>query len=252
MIYQILNGDALIKRFLETNITGVHVVARECLIEGDLQGDTLAAFWQNRARYLAGAYPETEEDYYQKVVAEFNKLLSAPTPSEFNLWFGYDLFCQANMWFVISVLHSLPIEKEVFVVYPSFLAPADVWDDFGSATILDLQKAFHNRVPLTNTDLELGNNLWLAFKNNDLLKLAALSQHKSSCFPFLKEVCQAHIDRFPKDGIAGRPERIIRNIMQNISTDFSAVFVEFSRREGVYGFGDSQVKQLYDNILPTL
>ena len=98
--------------------------------------------------------------------------------------------------------------------------------------------------------MEFGKDLWHVYKNNDLIKLAELSQRKFQCFSFLEEVCQAHIDRFPKDGKEGRPERIIRIIMQNISTDFHAVFIEFSKREGVYGFGDLQVKQLYDKILP--
>ncbi|MBD0333673.1 MAG: DUF1835 domain-containing protein, partial [Chitinophagaceae bacterium] len=40
MTYHILNGDALIGGFSATGLKGKMVVARECLIEGDLTGDT--------------------------------------------------------------------------------------------------------------------------------------------------------------------------------------------------------------------
>src|SRR3712207_6301561 len=99
MTYHVLNGDALVDRFLDTGLSGEMVVARECLIEGDLSGSTRDAFYLARANYLALAYNEVQKNYFEEVASEFEKLTTAPSPSEFNLWFGYDLFCRANLWF---------------------------------------------------------------------------------------------------------------------------------------------------------
>jgi hypothetical protein len=66
-----------------------------------------------------------------------------------------------------------------------------------------------------------------------------------------QEVVQAHVDRFPKDGSKGRPERVIEDIMKNGSIDFHKVFEAFWRRESIYGFGDIQLKQLYDKVKQT-
>ncbi len=247
MIYHVLNGDALIDRFIASGISGEIAVARECLIDGDLRGDTLPDFWQSRALYLAGTFQAEKETYFKNVVPEFNKLLAAPDGSEFNLWFGYDLFCRANMWFVISLLQSVPVQKKVFVVYPSFLAAADIWQDFGSARAEDLKTAFQNRIEFLEADLKLGTDLWNAYKNNDFSKLEKLSSSSSPCFPYLKEVCKAHIDRFPLSG-KGRPEQILEDIIHHTGPDFYSVFREFSKREGIYGFGDDQVKQIYDKL----
>ncbi|KIC94507.1 hypothetical protein, partial [Flavihumibacter solisilvae] len=59
----------------------------------------------------------------------------------------------------------------------------------------------------------------------------------------------AHVDRFPKDGTKGRPEKVIEDIITHISTDFTEVFKEFWSRESIYGFGDSQLKSLYDKVM---
>jgi hypothetical protein len=37
--------------------------------------------------------------------------------------------------------------------------------------------------------------------------------------------------------------------MEDGTSGFNAVFTEFFKREGIYGFGDSQLKQLYDKVL---
>lgn len=248
MIYHILNGDALIDRFLATGLDGEMLVARECLIEGDLQGDTLPQFWQTRAKYLGGAYNEQQQRYFDDVASQFEKLLAAPNPSEFNLWFGHDLFCQANMWFTLSLLESLSIKKDVFVIYPSFLDPEHVWEEFGNATSDDLITSYQNRIRFREEDLRLGKELWTAYKSKDLVRLKDLATSSSPCFPYLKEVCQAHIDRFPTDGEKGRPEKVVEDILQH-SKEFHLVFSEFSKREGIYGFGDLQLKDIYDKVI---
>ncbi|MBL0745692.1 hypothetical protein [Chryseolinea lacunae] len=76
-----------------------------------------------------------------------------------------------------------------------------------------------------------------------------LSTHQSLAFPYLQEVVKAHVDRFPRDGTNGRPERVIEDITKNISTDFHKVFKEFWNRESNYGFGDTQLKSLYDKVM---
>lgn len=119
MTYHILNGDCLAHTFPNAKLPGEIIVARECLIEGDLHGDSLDEFLKTRASYIRMTYQE-QNRYYTEVAKEFEKLINAPDNSEFNLWFGYDLFCRANMWFIISLLHDLQIHKNVFVVYPSF------------------------------------------------------------------------------------------------------------------------------------
>jgi len=249
MVYHVLNGDALVPGFKATGLPGEIIVARECLIEGDLKGETLPEFLENRARFVEDEFNEERVRYYDNVAPEFEKLLSAEPGSEFNLWFGYDLFCRANMWFVLSLLSHLEGDKEVNVVYPSFREKHDIWLEFGRATSEQLMEAFDNRVNFAQRDFRLANDLWTAYKQSDLGRLHDLSIFQSPCFPYLQEVCQAHIERFPYKGKKGRPERVIEEILKKNARDFKTVFKEFSAREGIYGFGDTQVRKIYDKVM---
>lgn len=249
MTYHILNGDSLHERFLTAELSGQIIIARECLMDGDLSGNTLTEFWQTRAKYIETTYNEGKSQYYNRVVSEFYKIIDSPDDSEMNLWFGYDLFCQVNTWFILSLLHEKLITAKVYVVYPVFLKGSDIWEEFGQATAVDLITCFNNKIEFSEKDISFGKDLWIAYKNNDLMQLRELSETPSSCFPYLKNVCEAHIDRFTSQDGKGRPETVIENIVKNISIDFSVVFNEFFKREGVYGFSDLQVKQIYDKVI---
>lgn len=247
MIYHILNGDSLAYSFPDSQIEGEVIVVREALIDGDLSGSSLQEFWNSRAKYIGS----TETEYHNNVVKEFELIMNAAPDSAFNLWFEYDLFCQVNMWFVVSVIKSLAIKKKVFAVYTSYLDKTSkhFWNGFGPANSHELQICYANRIPLSENDIDLGQQLWQTYKNGNLEELTTLSKQQSSAFPYLSEVVKAHVDRFPLDGTKGRPEKVIEDIIKNTSTDFPKVLKEFWKRESIYGFGDVQLKTLYDKVM---
>jgi hypothetical protein len=63
----------------------------------------------------------------------------------------------------------------------------------------------------------------------------------------LKQVCRAHIDRFENGGL-GRPHQRLIEIKNSGNNDFSSIFQSFGKTEAIYGFGDSQVKKMLDEI----
>lgn len=247
MVYNVLNGDSLAYSFPDAKIEGEVIVVREGLIEGDLSGENLHDFWQSRVKYME----LTEAEYYRNVVKEFEKIMNASDSSEFNLWFEYDLFCQVNMWFTISIINRLPIKKKVYAVYTSYLDRIDkqFWGGFGPANSSELAICFADRILLNDVDLKLGHDLWTAYKSGNLEELIFLAENQSPAFPYLQEVVKAHVDRFPKDGTRGRPEKVLEEIIQAGSDDFRRVFKEFWNIESIYGFGDIQLKHLYDKVM---
>jgi len=117
--YHILNGDAL-KAQLPKSITGEIIVARECLVDGPVEGSTLEALYETRTQFLSSAYGGNEEiDYYQKTISEFEKIQRIPHGAEINLWFEDDLFCQVNLWFILHLM------KESDEIYNLFLVRAE-------------------------------------------------------------------------------------------------------------------------------
>ena len=154
------------------------------------------------------------------------------------------------MWFVCSLLYDLPI-KSVFAVYTFHLDKNDrnFWNGFGKADSNQLIHCFGHRIRLSDNDIQFAWELWRSYKNKNFRELARLSKNQSASFPNIAEVIQAHIDRFPENGEKGRPEKVVSDITKNISTDFNKVFAEFWKRESIYGFGDVQLKKIYDRVM---
>lgn len=238
MIYHVLPGDSLVEEFKKTRIEGETIICRECLIVGDVDAETLPEFWEQRARFILSEYGEDEIDFHERVADELEKLADLEADTEVNLWFEYELFCSVNMWFCISRLADTG--AAIYRVEPAVLTAEDRWKGFGSLTADDLQKCFDERKYLNAEDVALGSGLWEAYCKNDHKQLRILAAAASDRFPYLAEVCEAEIVK------ATRPKQILDEITATGVTEFTAVFIEFTKRAGVYGFGDLQVERLVD------
>ena len=245
--FHVLNGDCLAEQLRQTAINRDFIICREALIDGNVQANSLDEFWKIRADFIANSYNASNEDYFDKSVKEFEKLTTLPQNSVVCLWFENDLFCQVNMWFVLSLLTKQPNLK-IFRVFP-VTENEELWKGFGYASTENLEKAYFSKVKFQEKDILLGVLLWEAYQNADFQNLKALSKNESGCFEHLEEVCQAHIDRFPSDNSLGTPEKVIKEIIQSKLIDFQEVFQRFSEKEGIYGFGDLQVRRIYEKLL---
>ena len=93
----------------------------------------------------------------------------------------------------------------------------------------------------TASDLELGADLWTAYRNRDHARLRELSLSESPCFPYLKEACEAEIEKEFK------PKQILRELREEGLEDFGEMFAAFRDKAGVYGYGDDQVRRILAN-----
>lgn len=241
MQIHVLPGDSLVEVFKQTDIKGEIAVCRECLVDGDVSAENPKDFWQVRENYLSLNYPESAIFYKRDVKAEFEKLLNLTEKDEINLWFEHELFCQTNMWFCLWLLRDKNIE--FYRVAPIINDEKDIWNGFGVLDANELKKCFNQRVKFSRNDIQLGKQLWKAFCFKDYRSLKFLSKTKSKCFPNLETVCDAAIEQ------QSRPKETIQKIIANGEKNFSKVFKKFNETEGVYGFGDSQVKNIYNEVV---
>lgn len=236
MKIHVLPGDSVAEAFAAARLDGETVVCRECLVDGDISGETLVEFWDLRANFIEVHYGGDPLEYRERVAYELERLLEAGADDEVFLWFEYELFCQVNMWFCLSLLKST--EAKVFRVMPAGLEPDKIWDGFGSMTADDFAGCFDERVEFTAADVETAGELWQAFRDRDGERLLRLGEYRSSAFPFLKEVCRAAAE------IESRPQEIVNELLADGPTAIEDIFPEFRKRAGVYGFGDLQVERL--------
>ena len=239
MNVHVLPGDALVEQFKKTGIDGEVIICRECLIDGDLAADSLWDFWQVRENYLTTAYGDSEKKY-NEVKEEFVKLQSLADKNPVNLWFEYELFCQVNLWFSVWLLRDTG--AELYVVYPKLKNKENVWKGFSLLNEDELKESLEEKIKLDHDDIYLGIQLWKAFQQRNFEKLRELGKTESKCFPTLKEVCEAAVE------IDTRPKESIRKIIAEGNENFGSIFREFNKNDAIYGFGDLQVKKIYDKI----
>ncbi len=244
-IYHILNGDALKEQFPPT-LSGELIVARECLVDGNIQGESLEAFFTNRAKHIESYSQVPEGEYFKLTVPEINKIRNIAQGSKVYCWFEEDLFCQVNFWFVLHLLVEKLSVDEVFLVRPS---KGNEYS-FGHMNTENLQKAFHQASLLSSVELEELSNLWCLYQNENYSDMLTIAENFTKKFNFLVPAIKAQIDRLPDSNGLGRPERSLLAIMKELKTeDFPAVFSVFHQREAIYSFGDLQVKRMFDELL---
>ena len=144
----------------------------------------------------------------------------------------------------------------------------------------ELAEQFRERVPIG--DCESFACLWREYQRGDVEALRNVAARLEGEFPFVLKAVEAHIDRIPREGDPGRPVRTLLEIVREMremhetrevqemqetrevqemqetraaqksrtkQVNFGAVFREFQRREAIYGFGDLQVKRLFDAVM---
>ncbi len=240
--YHILTGDSLAGTFRRTSIEGTVIVSRECLIDGPVSSDDPEVFWRKRSEYIVDAFDADKSEYYRDVKSEFDKINDINPGDEVNLWFENDLFCQANMWFTISLINKRGLNN-VFRVCP-LVRTSNKWEGFGRHTPTDLLHCYDKRHAFAKGDYKLGENLWDAYKSEDIVALAFYSGSLSPCFPYLEEVCKAEMERKRN----ARPRKVLEDLLAKGYTDFSEIFTQFSQTEGIYGYGDLQVGNMLKEI----
>lgn len=242
--YHILNGSALENQFPK-QIEGALIVTKECFVDGSVDGNTLEELFATRALYLSKAYGGTEKDYYHKVVSEFNKMQDISENSDIHFWFEDDLFCQVNFWFVLHFLKEQISFSTFYLIRPT----TDLQFGFGGMNTNDLIKAYEKKTKIEIADLYQLSQLWKYYQENDLDKISNIANSLKTKYPFLIPALQAHKERIPQQNKLTRPQQSLMNIINELETkNFDLVFREFSKRESIYGFGDLQVKRLFDEL----
>ncbi len=240
----VLNGDALKEQFPQS-LQGKLIVARECLLDGPVTGSDLDQFFATREHYLSSIYPDLELDYSADIASEFNKLLQVAENTSVNLWFEDDLFCQVNLWFVCSLISNHTTIENIYLIRPE----TDLEYGFGGLSTEGLVNAYEVRTSLSQDELAIFTSLWSLYQQGKHQLIMEKAQPLLTKFPFLKNTIQANSDRFPENEELGRPDKVLLEIMNELGDEkFEPVFQKFHHREPIYGFGDGQVKRLFNKL----
>lgn len=235
MQVHVLSGDSLLGPFKSTGISGEVAVFRECFVDGPCTADSLEELYSVREEYLDSNSPGF---YPSHVRPEIEKILSADPGTEIYLWFEHELFCQVNLWFLLDKFKG---QQGIFLVSPPEDSPSGPFAGWAPLSTKELRSSFERRKEVHSEDLEFASELWKAFSERDQFSLCELGKRKSEIFPFLREVVEAAGE------IDARPKQFL--LEQFLSgSGFEEAFRAFSKVHQVYGFGDLQVKRIWDKL----
>lgn len=223
--------------FREIGLEGDVAVFRECLVDGPVDSQDPETFFLKRSKFLTS--DEDQGFYESSVRPEIEKIIGCPEDGEIYLWFEHELFCQVNLWFLLSRLAS---RKRLFFVGPPAVPFEDRFGGWAPLSPAQLFERFELKIPIDEADRNLGAELWAAFSRSEGERLLELGSRASDVFIFLEEVSRAAA------GIGQRPESIVKELVAEKTTNFGDVFRRFCEREPVYGFGDLQVKRIWDRV----
>ncbi|KNB60260.1 hypothetical protein [Chryseobacterium sp. Hurlbut01] len=218
--FHILNGDCLAEKFPK-NLEGESIIWREALIDGPV---SKKGFFENRKKFITKNY-DSESDYDELVVKEFQKIQNLKEDSVVFFWFEDDLFCQVNFWFLISNMNLS--NTKIFRVFPK-----DIEKGFAESCENDLLGMFHSAKEINDSERKLISNLWTGFQKNNLPKKAS-----SEIVRNLEKLVVSNENRF--NGIL---KSQVKDIQKNVG-NFEEIFKIFNQKYPVYGFGDLQLKR---------
>ncbi|MEZ5031235.1 MAG: hypothetical protein R2787_07530 [Saprospiraceae bacterium] len=240
----ILNGDALRERFPAT-LAGRQIVARECLVDGDVEGNTLEQVGRSREEFLLAVYGVPVQEYQEHSLAELKKIQSIPNGEEIALWFEDDLFCQVNLWFVCWLLDESGRDHSLYLVRP----PAGSRFSFAHADEATLVDCFEARMPISAAMRSAFAAMWKAYQYEDRIAMHRLATGPLQDVDFLLPVIDAEVSRYRDETGWSPMELIVKHIiLQNPEGDFPAHFEAFSLAHPIYGLGDLQFKRVWEEV----
>ena len=225
------NGDSVANTARGSGIAGRHVPYRETLISGPVRPNLGAQEWiEERARFLAEQYGENLLRVRNELLEQEQLLDRAREEEEVVLWFEYDLFCLANLLYLLSRLTKCRRLSLVWSQRP-----------LGTAEDDEIWKAYHSRYAVAPAMMNAAALAWRAYISEEATDLNRLLDADFVDFPFLRDGFLLHASRFPslRNGLGEVEQRALAGIDAG-ATDFSSLFTRFDQSPPRFGFGDGE------------
>lgn len=239
----VLNGETTEALLAQTAVPGERFSFRDALIAGPtppLEGEEWARV---RASYLSQAYDVELEKCERDLARQEEVFESFAGHDEVTFWFESDLFCQANLLYLLDTCarQNFNSTKLSLICIGDFPGRKN-FRGLGELDPEDLATLFPDRSPVSATQLELAQRAWKAYRSADPRAIEQFLESDTSQLPFLKSALQLQLARFPsvRNGL-NRIESKGLELINNGASRFPDLFPRFSESEAGYGFGDAQL-----------
>lgn len=238
------NGDCSANIAKESSVSGEHFAFRESLITGPTPAGVSVDEWRTlRAKHLSESYGADLRECEKGLLGQDKKLASFEQHEEVVLWFEHDLFCQANLLYLLNwfAKHDAGNTRLSLICIGEF-AGKENFRGLGELNSEQMASLFPGRHEVTSAQLKLGEAAWQAYCSPDPTEIEKLLHADTSLLPFLGPALKAHLQRFPSttNGL-GRIENKTLQLIHDGAKAFLDLFPRFGNAEPAYGLGDAQL-----------
>ncbi|MEM7084981.1 MAG: DUF1835 domain-containing protein [Bacteroidota bacterium] len=251
-VLHILNGDSLSEGLQLLDLGGDTLVWREMLCAGpvtvEVGGDR---FFESRSSFLNQFFEVSESRYHDGFIKPLTEITNLDQYEEINLWFEYDLFCHINLLGSLAWISQHSFSGKVFHICSGRVKGVSKLLGLSELTEDQLRDHFRHKKLLNSEDLEIANDIWLCYTNDDPSAILPKIPRRSS-FDYLSNCLKSHIERFPsiETGLNALETHVLQLIeTHSIKSEHQLCGYALSQ-QGYYGYGDSQIMRVIRNLRP--
>jgi hypothetical protein len=225
------NGDVVANAARQAGIPGRHIPFHETLVSGPVRPNLGAQEWiEERARFLSEHYNENLLRTRNDLLEQEQTIDRAREEEEVVLWFEHDLFCLANLLYLLSRFSKC---RRLSLIW--FSKP------LGTLDVEELFQQYHSRYPVAPAMMNAASLAWRAYTSEDAADLNRLLDADFVDFPFLRDGFLLHASRFPstRNGLGEVEQRALAGIEAG-ATDFASLFARFDQSPPRFGLGDGE------------
>jgi hypothetical protein len=253
-ILHILNGDATLHGFEQTGLEGDTFVWHEIFSQGPLtENIASAAFWKAREEWILQTFHEDSSGFVKHLEKIYEPY------EEINLWFEFDLHCQANLLGVMMLLSKQTdlSRPAIYLICPGDFPGKETFRGMGELNGEELEYLYDNiRLRLNDYDFVLAAEAWKLYVDNNAAALEKWLNETTfwDSLHLLKPALEAHLKRLKinENGLNYIEQKLL-DIYNNGKKNVREIYQEFWDTEKIYGTGDLEIdlylKQLEDKGL---
>lgn len=236
----ILNGDATLSVFQQTQIPGEVLIWRELLSEGPVSKTNL---WEVRLPWICENLGANVQGYQKMVIEEVNKLQNLDDDVNIILWFEFDLVCQINLIYILSLLNEkVKPHQTVFLICPASFKDMPNFRGLGELNAIQLKSLEKTKVRLQKQDLQLAAKAWNLYVENDPTQIRKFLDLPFGNLGLLKPALVAHLSRFPSPtSKLNHIEEALLKIITSGTQQKQQIYTLFWNHNHIYGMTDLQI-----------
>jgi hypothetical protein len=226
---------------LRGRVPGEYFCLADPVCQGPVQAGSLPEYLSRRAVFVAGHYGPDLAAVRARLGTEYTALRGLAAYSRILLWFEHDLWDQAVLIRLLSLLADMPV-----LAGRLYLMPADGRRSFPDLPQGELEALAPE--PLPWSAVEAGAEAWRAFASPDPTALDRLSR-RALPLPHLARAMRRHLQDLPwvTDGL-GLTERMMMQAIAEGARDEAALFRQLRPADQVFHFTDLIVRDLLKRL----